>query len=292
MLKDPRKAKTLLKEKSALLQESESYLFSKKFRSHIIEIERSKKQSLEFFKGSNEKNTPFRKGPLHSKIRQSRPNKNIRFQNSTRASSVMQVQHQMVNTSFTIKEEVPVTSNSELFLLIKIAILEHVRPIIRTLFTKSIPNLPLVRKLVPYFIIAWEKITQGQEILSIVKGDEIPFVSLPNTPKNTKLDKNVKRTILISGTGSFGNVEERSYPKSSTQTRAISEQPLPCRKKGWSESPSDKFEKSQKIYFLRAFENGRSALSEIPSRTGRFAIQDRSQGGIFFSFSQQKLCKI
>ena len=56
-MKDPRKAKTLLKEKTALLQEDEGHLFGKKFRSHIIETERSKKKSLEVFKGNNEKNT-------------------------------------------------------------------------------------------------------------------------------------------------------------------------------------------------------------------------------------------
>ena len=61
LLKDPRKAKTLLKEKTALLQEDEGHLFGKKFRSHIIETERSKKKSLEVFKGNNEKNPPFRK---------------------------------------------------------------------------------------------------------------------------------------------------------------------------------------------------------------------------------------
>ena len=33
-------------------------------------------------------------------------------------------------------------------------------------------------------------------------------------------------------------------------------------------------------------------MSEIPSRTGQFAMQDRSQGGIFFSFPQQKLSKV
>ena len=43
LLKDPGKAKTLLKEKTILLQEDEGHLFGKKFRSHIIEAERSKK---------------------------------------------------------------------------------------------------------------------------------------------------------------------------------------------------------------------------------------------------------
>ena len=58
-------------------------------------------------------------------------------------SSIMQVQHQMVNTAFTIQKEVPVTSNSEQVPLMKITTLEHVYPIIRKLFTKGIPNVPL-----------------------------------------------------------------------------------------------------------------------------------------------------
>ena len=40
-------------------------------------------------------------------------------------SSIMQIQHQIVNSSFTIQEEVPFTSNSELVPLIKITNLEH-----------------------------------------------------------------------------------------------------------------------------------------------------------------------
>ena len=62
-------------------------------------------------------------------------------------SSIVQVQHQLVNTSFTIQKEVPATSNSELVPLTKIATLEHVHPIIRKLFIKSIPNVPLIGRL-------------------------------------------------------------------------------------------------------------------------------------------------
>ena len=106
-------------------------------------------------------------------------------------SSTMQVQHQMVNTSFIIQKEVSVTSNSELVPLKKIATLEHVHPVIRKLYTKRIPNVPLAGRL-GYFIAAWEKITQDQEILSIVKGFEVPFVSLPlqeKIPNLTKMSK-------------------------------------------------------------------------------------------------------
>ena len=83
----------------------------------------------------------------------------------------------MVNTSFTIQKEFPVISNSELIPPIKIVTLEYVHPIIKKLFTKSIPNVPLAGRL-PYFITAWEKIAQDQEILYIVTGYEIPLVSL------------------------------------------------------------------------------------------------------------------
>ena len=105
-------------------------------------------------------------------------------------NSTMQVQHQMVNASFMIQKEVPVTSYLELVPLIKIATLEHVHPVIKK-FTKSIPNVPLAGR-IAYFIATWEKITQDQEILSIIKRYEIPFVSLPfqeKIPNLTKMSK-------------------------------------------------------------------------------------------------------
>ena len=77
----------------------------------------------------------------------------------------MHVQHEMVNASFTIQKEVSVTSNSEL-----------------------ISNVSLAGRL-PYFITAWENITQDQEILSIVKGYEISFISLTSQEKIPNLSK-------------------------------------------------------------------------------------------------------
>ena len=81
-------------------------------------------------------------------------------------STTMQVQHQMVNTSFLIQKEFPVTSNSELIPLIKIATLEHVHSVIRKLFTK---NVQLAGRLA-YFMAAWEKITQDEDILLFQRG--------------------------------------------------------------------------------------------------------------------------
>ena len=88
----------------------------------------------------------------------------------------------MVNTSFITQKEVPVTRNSELVPLIKIATLEHVHPVIRKLFTKSISNVPLAVSLA-YLIAAWEKITRDQEILSIAKYRK---KKIPNLTKMSK----------------------------------------------------------------------------------------------------------
>ena len=167
LLKNPCNANTLLKEKTALLQEEEGHLFDKIFRSHKLEIERPKKKSLEVFKVDNHKNTSFRKGPISY---QNRPqgghryyytekssnqdkNKNVRFQNnaSTSARKFHHVGLASNGKYFFYNWKVPVTSNLELVPLIKIATLEHVHPVIRKLFTKSIPNVPLAGRLA-YFI--------------------------------------------------------------------------------------------------------------------------------------------
>ena len=40
-----------------------------------------------------------------------------------------------------------------------------------------------------------------------------PICYSPISGENSKLEKTVKRTVFICGTGNFGNVGERSYPK-------------------------------------------------------------------------------
>ena len=68
--------------------------------------------------------------------------------------------------------------------------------IIEKFFTKDIPNV-LLQGRVTDFITAWEKITQNQEILSFVKGYEIPFVSLPSQKKIPNLTKISKEQFSL-----------------------------------------------------------------------------------------------
>ena len=64
--KDLRKAKAKLKENENILKESETHLFGKKFRCHMIENEKSRKKSLDAFKDVGEKKSPFPRGPSHN----------------------------------------------------------------------------------------------------------------------------------------------------------------------------------------------------------------------------------
>ena len=61
IMKYPRKAKAMLKENENILKEIENYLFGKKFRSHMTEVKKSRKKSLEAFKYVGEKKSPFRR---------------------------------------------------------------------------------------------------------------------------------------------------------------------------------------------------------------------------------------
>ena len=90
--------------------------------------------------------------------------------------------------------------------------------------------------------------------------------------ENTKLAK-----IFISGTRRFGNSRERNYLKSSTCTKVFSEQLLISKKSDGKSGPAINLKNKIKAnLFPKSFQNGRSSLPEIHSRTRRFAIQDRS----------------
>ena len=92
LLKDASKSKTLLKEKTTLLEEGASHLFGQTFHSHMIEIEGSKNQFLEVSlskRPSTLPNRPQGGGQYFytGKSRNRDQNKNMRFQNSTNAST-------------------------------------------------------------------------------------------------------------------------------------------------------------------------------------------------------------
>ena len=46
LIKDPKKAKNILKKKADLLQKGDQNLFGKKFRSHVVEIEQLQEENV------------------------------------------------------------------------------------------------------------------------------------------------------------------------------------------------------------------------------------------------------
>ena len=66
LIKDPEKAKNVLKEKADLLQKGDQNLFGKKFRSHVVEIECSKKRTLVVFSGGNHSPPPLAEKPFQT----------------------------------------------------------------------------------------------------------------------------------------------------------------------------------------------------------------------------------
>ena len=55
-----------MKEKADLLQKGHQNLFGKKFRSHVVETERSKKRTLEIFSGESRSTPPPAKKPFRT----------------------------------------------------------------------------------------------------------------------------------------------------------------------------------------------------------------------------------
>ena len=91
-------------------------------------------------------------------------------------------------------------------------------------------------------------------------------------------EENTKRAkIFLSGITRFGNSRERNYLKSRTCTKVFSEQLLICKKSDGKSGPAINLKKKIKAnLFPKSFQNGRSSLPGIHSRTRQFGIQDRS----------------
>ena len=64
LIKNPKKAKSILKEKVDLLQIGDQSLFGKKFRLHVAETERFEKRTLEVFSSGNRRAPPPAKKPF------------------------------------------------------------------------------------------------------------------------------------------------------------------------------------------------------------------------------------
>ena len=303
ILKDPRKAKSLLKEQSEVLQESDGHLFGKKFRTFILDSERLKKQSLEVFKNAAPKQ-PFRQSPHHEP---NRPHGGGRYYYAGKQGNR---DHQNNNGRFSNSRKSYGAASNGKYLFFKAKrgsflqqysrngstdVSKTCSPTTKRVIFRKTPKSSIGRKAFSVFRKLEKTDKRSRNIVSCT-GLSNSICEYTFTEKNTIPNTNVKGSKVVSGQGNSRVVEERSHPQSKTSHPGrIFEQPLFSRQEGWGESTSNKFEKAKQICSLRTFQNGRFVLSEIPSTTRRFPDESRPQRCIFFgpiSKGITKICEI
>ena len=119
----------------------------------------------------------------------------VRFTIIAEGNFNMGVQQHKVNTSLENLKEVHFTNNSKLVPLTSMTL---IHPEVRKLFAEEIPNVLGLAGRLSQFVKQWKKITCNQEILSKVKGYQIPFTNLPvqEKPPNT-IKMSEQQSLLV-----------------------------------------------------------------------------------------------
>ena len=280
VIHDPKEAKTILKDKIALLDVADENLFGKKFRSYVKEMEKSK-QKGHFFK------KPFSKRPPQGKknhrgggrtrggnfktsrgYRGNRRNNNggsttgRRSRNSNGKSSTKTKQNNTflqhpISTNCSTRVTKSCTSSS------KGDIPRSKHPG----FTPCRSNKKLCSQL--------GKINTGQGNLVIRKGLRNSISCKTLSEKPTKANQVFSGRNRTGGSRSERDVEERCYPDCGSHSRGISKQSLSSTKKRRGKPSSNKSERTKRPRTLRKIQNGRFAFSKIPSRARRLSLQNR-----------------
>ena len=117
----------------------------------------------------------------------------------------------------------------------------------------------------------------------------LKYLSSEEASKHNKNNRTTNSTIEP---GKIRVAEKGSYPESRNSSRGVSELPFSCRKEALWKPSAHKSEKTRYIQLLHALQNRSFALSEIFSRTKRFAVQGRSPRRLLRNSSQQRIIEI
>ena len=142
----------------------------------------------------------------------------VRFTIIAEGNFNMGVQQHKVNTSLENLKEVSFTNNSKLVPLTSMTL---IHPVVRKLFTEEIPNVPRLAGRLSQFVKQWKKITCDQEILSIVKGYQIPFTNLPVQEKPPNIIKMSEQQSLLVDQEISELLEKGAIQKAETTQRSF-----------------------------------------------------------------------
>ena len=266
-MKDPRNAKAMLRENENIFKESKTHLFGKKFRSHMVEIKKSRKKLLEAFKDVGEKKSPFRKGPSHS---QNKPHGGGRYCYAEKQGNRDQHKYGRFQSPFhnncgrKFQYGSTATQGKYLFRKSKGGSF-HQQLKTRTNdisdFDTSSSKKIVYRRNAKCTSIGRKAILVCKTVEKNYRQPRIFFNSegvsdiihkSPGSGVASKHNKNIRITISASGPENIRVAGEGNYSESRNNLRGVSEQPFSCGKEGWGTKSGDTSEKTKYIHTLRA----------------------------------------
>ena len=273
MLNDPRRAKSVLKEKAPVLQTNDENLFGKKFRSYVIETERSKKKTVEAF-ASESRKQPFQRGPSSQSTKKSGGGGRYTYRknNNQRGKKYGGSSYNNYNSNNNSGKN----KLSKRLSLPKYAGYSSRKP---TFKCPSLGKTYVYRRDSDFttgrqtkiFSPSMGKTDNGQRNpVDCKRGFRDSFLQKTNSGKNSSDCSNVDRRKTNSERRNSGNATERCNSQSGQQQqkgqlcstavrniRSVSKQSVYCPKKGWGKKASNKSEKSKFLYSLQTLQNGR-----------------------------------
>ena len=299
--KDPRKAKSLLKEKEKLLNQEDADLFGKKFRSYLVDTEKAKNTTFSVFKQKGSSASPFRPGPSSSNHKHSGGGRFVYNKSGFRNRNQNNYNGGQRFGQAQGKKFHQATSRNGKYLLIKKQGGSFLHKVSKSISLgkpqrsssgdkksakKEGTRRSTFSRKAKIFLSNMGKTVPRPRDSKYCKRLQHPFPK--GTPPNVtaKNDSNDKQTRIVNTQGNRRDVRERSHPASSTNYKPVFEQYFPSTEKRWGKSSRNKSKKVEGVHTLSTFKNGRVASPPFVNGTGRFPLQNRLERCIFFNSTE------
>ena len=212
LTKDPKKAKNILKEKADLLKKGDQNLFGKKFRSHVVETERSKKRTLEVFSGGNRSTPPPAKQPFWTgpSPNSNKPYGGGRFYYSKKPNNngavMSHVSKFLIKTSSLIQKISSIDSRR---------VSNKCSTFSKKFVYRKNPKPAIGRKISPFQQQLGKTDPRLGNFISS-KGIRDTILESSSAMDYSKTGDNVQNTEIVNKSGDYGNAGQRSHIKSGT----------------------------------------------------------------------------